>query len=172
MFINQSFECLCMFCGLCLSHCFVSYLSLVLIRDIAIILDLLHFILKHMTLVAAVTQPHDHLDGLHKAVLEPLDVLSAYSWELHVLIHPETIKPLNGGICERFLTCQRGAEWRTGHWGKPRVPASCWSTAPCLLRTQRKYAWDCSEIRPLLVVQFQIPGIQEPIHLNGLEYRL
>lgn len=94
MFVNQSFECLCMFCGLCLSHCFLPYLSLVLIRDIAIILDLLHFILKHMTLVAAVTQHHDNLDGLHKAVLEPFDVLSAYPWELHVLIHPETFRPL------------------------------------------------------------------------------
>ena len=77
--------------GRCLSHCFVPYLSLVLLRDIAIILDLLHFILKHVTLVAAVLQPPDHLDGLDKAVLEPLDVFSADSWELHVLIHPETV---------------------------------------------------------------------------------
>ena len=171
MFINQSFECLCMFCGRCLSHCFVPYLSLVLLWGIAIILDLLHFILKHVTLVAAVTQPPDHLDGLHKAVLEPLDVFSADSWELHVLIHPETVIlwPLKG-MYESLLTCQRGVEWRTDHWGKQQVLASCWSTAPCLLHTRRKYAWDYSEIPPLLVVQFQKPDSQEPIHLNGFEY--
>ena len=83
------------------------------------------------------------------------------SWDSHTLT--------SYGMYESLLTCQRGAEWRTDHWGKQQVPVSCWSKVPCLLHTRRKYAWDYSEIPPLLVVQFQKPDSQEPIHLNGFE---
>ena len=95
MFLHKPIVCVSVYVrGRCLSRCFVSYLSLVLLRDIAIILNLLDFILKHATLVwPCVNQPPqsipDHLDGLHKAVLKPLDVFSTDSWKLHVLIHPE-----------------------------------------------------------------------------------